>query len=184
MTDDLVGTSRYLSYVLRHRPDAIGLRLDEGGWVSVEALMAALARHGRPVTRRLLDQLVAGTDKRRFELRGDRIRAAQGHSIPVDLQLAPVAPPPLLYHGTIARFLPRIRSEGLRPGARTHVHLSADVETATTVGARRGRPVVLPVRAGRMHRAGFTFYRATNGVWLTERVPPEWITFPESTSGR
>lgn len=176
MTDDLIDTSRFLSYVLRHRPQAIGLRLDEAGWVSVDALLAALARHGRPVSRQVLDQIVAGTDKQRFELDGDRIRAAQGHSIPVNLQLPPVTPPPVLYHGTVARFLPHIRVQGLRPGSRTHVHLSADTRTAASVGARRGQPVILTVDAAGMHRDGHAFYRAANGVWLTGHVPPQWIT--------
>lgn len=176
MTDDLVGTSRFLSYVLRHRPSAIGLQLDQGGWVNVEALLAALARHGRPITRQVLDRIVAGTDKQRFELRDNRIRAAHGHSIPVSLELPPMAPPPVLYHGTVARFLPQIRVQGLQPGARTHVHLSPDTPTALSVGARRGHPVVLAIDAAGMHRDGFAFYQAANGVWLTSHVPPEWIT--------
>lgn len=178
MTDDPVSTSRFLSYVLRHRPDAIGLRLDQGGWVGVEALLAALAGHGRPITRQVLDRIVAGTDKRRFELRDGRIRAAQGHSVPVNLQLPVVTPPPVLYHGTAARFLPRIRVQGLLPGARAHVHLSPDTRTATSVGARHGRPVVLTIDAAGMCRDGCAFYRAANGVWLTNHVPPEWISIP------
>lgn len=178
MTDDPASTSRFLSYLLRHQPGAIGLRLDQGGWVSVEALLAALARHGRPITRRVLDQIVAGDDKRRFELGDDRIRAAQGHSIPVNLQLPPMTPPPVLYHGTVARLLPQVRVQGLLPGARTHVHLSPDTRTASSVGARRGHPVVLTIDAAGMHRDGFTFYQAANGVWLTGCVPPGWISVP------
>jgi putative RNA 2'-phosphotransferase len=178
MTDDLVDTSRFLSYVLRHEPGAIGIRLDRSGWVDVDALLAALARHGRPVTRQQLDRIVAGMDKRRFERRGNQIRAAQGHTIPVDLQLPPVPPPPVLFHGTVARFLPKIRAHGLRPGARTHVHLSPDTNTAAKVGARRGDPIILTIDAAGMDQHGFTFYRAANGVWLTDRVPPEWITVP------
>ncbi|MEV2237959.1 RNA 2'-phosphotransferase [Micromonospora sp. NPDC049891] len=175
MTDRLTSASRFLAYVLRHRPDAVDITLDEGGWVEVEVLLAALARHGRPVTRQVLAELVAGTDKQRFELHAGRIRAAQGHSIAVDLRLEPVAPPSLLYHGTVARHLSGIRAEGLRPRGRTHVHLSVDRETAATVGARRGDPVVLTVDAAGMHRNGFVFYRAANGVWLTDHVPARWI---------
>lgn len=177
---DLAGTSRYLAYVLRHHPDAIGVELDRHGWIEVDELLAALDRHGRPMTRELLDEVVAGTDKRRFELENGRIRAAQGHSLPVDLDLPAVTPPPVLYHGTVARFLGRIRADGLEPGRRTHVHLSADRQTASTVGARRGRPVILTIDAAGMHRDGFTFHCAVNGVWLTRHVPPRWITAPES----
>jgi putative RNA 2'-phosphotransferase len=169
---DDVALSKFLGYVLRHRPDAAGIELGPGGWVPIDQLLAGLARAGRPIDRARLETVVAGGDKRRYEIDGDRIRAAQGHSQPVDLQLEPQQPPDVLYHGTVARFLPSILEHGLRPGQRTHVHLSADVATARTVGARRGEPVVLRVDAGGMHAAGQAFFRATNGVWLTERVPP------------
>ena len=172
---DLVRASKFLSYVLRHNPDAVGVRLDEGGWVEVETLLAALAAHGRPMSGDTLDALVAGTDKRRLELRDGRIRAAQGHSVPVDLGLDPVPPPDVLYHGTVARFLPGILAGGLRAGRRSHVHLSVDEQTAAVVGARRGAPVILRVDAAGMHRAGHAFYRAANGVWLTAAVPAQWI---------
>lgn len=175
MTTNIIAASRFLSYVLRHRPDIIGVNLDEGGWIAIETLLAALAEHGRPITRDMINQLAAGTNKQRFEIRNDRIRAAQGHSIQVDLHLPPVAPPPLLYHGTVERYLARIRQEGLQPRGRTHVHLSADPHTAAAVGARRGRPTVLIVDAAGMHRHGFTFYQAANGVWLTKHVPPRWL---------
>ncbi|MEJ3747228.1 RNA 2'-phosphotransferase [Actinomycetes bacterium KLBMP 9797] len=178
MTDDVTKASRFLSYVLRHRPDAIGIELDPAGWVAVDTLLAALDRHGRPVSRALLDRVVAGADKRRFEVRDGRIRAAQGHTVAVDLRLSPLAPPPVLHHGTVARFLARIRVDGLTPRGRTHVHLSADRHTATTVGARRGEPVILVVDAAAMHDNGHAFYQATNGVWLTDHVPPQWITYP------
>lgn len=178
MSDDLTGTSRLLSYLLRHGPETIGLALDPAGWVDIEALLAAMAANGRPVDRDLLDRVVAGTDKRRFEVDGRRIRAAQGHSVPVDLRLDPVVPPAVLYHGTVARFLPSILEHGLRRGSRVHVHLSADEGTATTVGSRRGRPLVLRVDAAGLHAAGHVFYRAANGVWLTSHVPPEWIRYP------
>ncbi len=176
MNEDLTGLSRYLSYVLRHHPDAVGITLDGAGWVPVENLLAALARHGRPTSRATLERVVAGTDKRRFQLDGDRIRAAQGHTVPVDLDLPPETPPAVLYHGTVAGFLPGIMATGLHPRGRHHVHLSGDPETATRVGARRGVPVVLRIDAAGMHDAGHVFYRAANGVWLTAHVPPEWIS--------
>jgi putative RNA 2'-phosphotransferase len=175
MTDDPTATSRFLSYVLRHNPTAVGVTLDEAGWTDVDTLLAAMARHRRPISRGMLDALVAGTDKQRFQLRGGRIRAAQGHSIPVDLQLDPQVPPAVLYHGTVTRFLPSILANGLLPGRRSHVHLSADRQTAATVGARRGHPVVLRIDAA-MHHHGHVFYQAANGVWLTAHVPPHWIS--------
>jgi putative RNA 2'-phosphotransferase len=176
MTDDLTRASKALSYVLRHRPSSIGVELDSAGWVGIADLLAAFARGGRPIPRDLLDRVVEGTDKRRFEVDGDRIRAAQGHSVPVELGLAPVTPPDRLYHGTSARFLESIRAEGLRRGRRHDVHLSPDAETAHRVGARRAGPtVILRIDAAGMHRAGHVFYRAANGVWLTAAVPPQWI---------
>jgi putative RNA 2'-phosphotransferase len=176
---DLVAASRRLALVLRHRPGLIGVMLDPAGWVEVDTLLAALARYGRPLSRTDLDRIVAGTDKRRYEVHGGRIRAAQGHSVPIDLELPPAVPPAVLYHGTVARFLPGIRRDGLRPGRRRHVHLSPDEHTATVVGRRRGSPVVLRVDAAGLHAAGHTFYRAANGVWLTDRVPPQWIDWPD-----
>lgn len=172
--------SKYLTRHLRHRPDAIGLILDDAGWVDVAALLAACARAGFPISRAELDHVVAVNDKQRFgfdETR-QRIRANQGHTVPVDLGLEITPPPPVLYHGTVAPALPSIRAEGLRPMARHDVHLSPDVETATRVGARRGRPVILTVDAAAMVAAGHNFRRSVNGVWLTEAVAAEFITFP------
>lgn len=171
-------TSRFLSYVLRHAPEAIGLRLDPQGWVAVDELLAALAAHGRPTTRAELDEIVRTSDKQRFARRGDRIRANQGHSIAVDLALPPQVPPAVLYHGTVARALGSIRREGLLKGSRTHVHLSADRQTAVQVGTRRGAPVILTVAAAVMHADGHTFFRSDNGVWLVDAVPPRFLTFP------
>jgi putative RNA 2'-phosphotransferase len=176
MTDEATATSKALAYALRHRPQSIGIELDPGGWVRVDALLAAFTANGRPISRQLLNRVVAGTDKRRFELEGDWIRAAQGHSVPVDLGLAPTPPPPVLYHGTVERFLSRIRAQGLIRGRRHHVHLSPDEPTALVVGRRReGRTVVLRIDAAGMHRQGYPFYEAANGVWLTDHVPPQWI---------
>lgn len=174
-----VKVSKYLSKHLRHQPERIGLTLDPAGWVEIDTLLAAAAAHGFPVTRAELDHVVAVNDKRRFAVEGGRIRASQGHSVEVALGLPPATPPPYLYHGTVARSLDAIRAEGLRPMNRHDVHLSADRETATRVGARRGRPVVLAVDAGAMHRDGHIFHVSANGVWLTDAVPPRYLRFSE-----
>ncbi len=172
-----VRLSRFLSLVLRHDPAAAGVALDDEGWVAIDALLAGVGRAGLSVTRAELLELVETSDKRRFavDVSHDRIRANQGHSVPVDLGLAPVAPPPRLYHGTVARAVPTILREGLRPMARHHVHLSADVPTALRVGGRRGRPAVLRVDADGMDHAGHTFFRSANDVWLTAFVPAEYL---------
>jgi putative RNA 2'-phosphotransferase len=180
--DLIVTTSKLLSYVLRHRPDSIGLQLDDQGWAGVDALLAALRAHGHAVDGDLLARVVAGNDKQRFAFSPDgaRIRASQGHSVAVDLDLAPSSPPAVLYHGTASRFLKAIMAQGLKAGARRHVHLSRDVDTAMRVGARHGFPVVLGVDAARMAADGHLFYVSDNGVWLTEAVAPRYL----STAGR
>ncbi|MFF3455673.1 RNA 2'-phosphotransferase [Streptomyces sp. NPDC002730] len=173
-----VKVSKYLSKHLRHQPERIGIVLDENGWVAVDELMRAAAEHGFRITRAELDHVVAVNDKQRFTIDGTRIRANQGHSVEVDLDLPPAEPPAYLYHGTVARSLDAIRAEGLRAMNRHHVHLSPDRETATRVGARRGRPVVLSVHAGAMYEAGHLFHVSANGVWLTAAVPPKFLRFP------
>lgn len=170
-----VKVSKYLSKHLRHQPERIGIVLDPNGWVEIDTLLRAAAAHRFPITRAELDHVVATNDKRRFAVEGGRIRASQGHTVAVDLGLPPAEPPAYLYHGTVARNLDAIRAEGLRPMDRQHVHLSPDRETATRVGARRGRPVILSVDAGAMHRAGHDFHVSANGVWLTDSVPPEYL---------
>ena len=177
MADRLVRVSRYLALRLRHDPYAIGLELDASGWVDIDALLDASRRHGFPISRRELDATVAANGKRRYETdaSGTRIRARQGHSVPVDLGLEATRPPAILFHGTVERVLDQIGVEGLRPMGRQHVHLSADRATATTVGARRGRPIVLDVRAGEMADDGFAFWLSTNGVWLTAAVPARYL---------
>lgn len=172
-----VRVSKYLAKCLRHDPARIGITLDAAGWVDVEELLAACARDGFPVTRAELAHVVATNDKQRyaFDPTGRRIRANQGHSVEVALDLPASAPPDLLYHGTVARFLPVIRREGLRPMARHDVHLSADEETARRVGARRGTPVVLRIDAAAMAAAGFVFRLSANGVWLVSAVPPAYL---------
>jgi len=182
MSDDVTSASKFLSYVLRHDPAAIGLALQEGGWVRIDELLAGAARHGRGLNAAMIDRVLDMPGKQRFETRDGLIRAAQGHSVRVDLGLEPRQPPPVLYHGTVARFLDSIFADGLRPGARTHVHLSASPETAATVGARRGRPVVLLVDSGAMSADGHEFFRAANGVWLTEHVPHAFISLKDRPS--
>ena len=169
--------SKYLSKYLRHRPEELGLELAPGGWVSVEELLAASASRGFPISREELDEVVARNDKKRFafDRSGVRIRAQQGHSVPVDLGLEPAEPPPTLYHGTPEGNLPKILHDGLRKMSRHHVHLSPDEKTATTVGRRRGRPVVFAVDASAMRRDGWEFYRSGNGVWLVEHVPTPYL---------
>ncbi|MEV5508102.1 RNA 2'-phosphotransferase [Streptomyces orinoci] len=174
----IVRVSKYLSRHLRHRPDRIGIRLDPQGWVGVDTLLAAAAAHGFPMERQELEQVVATNDKRRFAIEGGRIRASQGHAVPVDLDLPAAVPPAFLYHGTAVGRVAAIRAEGLRPMDRHHVHLSAERETAVRVGARRGKPVVLSVNAGAMHAAGYVFLLSANGVWLVDEVPPRFLCFP------
>ncbi|MEV0388905.1 RNA 2'-phosphotransferase [Nonomuraea sp. NPDC050643] len=174
----MVRISKYLARHLRHDPQRIGLTLDPGGWVPIAELLRAAAEHGFPITAEELRQVVAANDKRRYAIEDGRIRASQGHSVPVDLGLPLTEPPEVLYHGTVARFLTAIRQEGLRPMSRHHVHLSPDRETATRVGSRRGVPVVLVVAAGVMHADGHAFRRSANGVWLADHVPPGYLRFP------
>ena len=170
--------SKYLALILRHNPQAGGLTLDEAGWAPVEAVLAAVQKRFGPFTRDDLETLVRDNDKKRyaFDETGTRIRASQGHSVAVELGLEPVAPPPFLWHGTKRAFLPSILAEGLKPGKRRHVHLSADVETAQKVGDRRsGETVILRIRSGEMAHDRHAFYRSANGVWLADAVPPEFI---------
>jgi putative RNA 2'-phosphotransferase len=174
-------TSRFLSLILRHAPDKIGLVLDGNGWADVAELLEKAARHGTSITPAALRELVASNDKQRFAFSADgmRIRASQGHSLrSVDLALPAAVPPAVLYHGTASRFITSIRRSGLVPGARQHVHLSTDRDTATRVGARYGVPVILAIRAGELHALGHVFQRADNGVWLTDAVPVRYIDFP------
>jgi putative RNA 2'-phosphotransferase len=180
MASELVRISKFLSLVLRHKPDTIGLNLDENGWASVDELIRLSSEHGHPFDRVLLEQVVRDNDKQRFVISPDGllIRANQGHSVEIDLKLAPIKPPELLYHGTADRFLPSIRMTGLNSGKRQHVHLSPDEPTAIKVGQRHGKPVVLRVKAIGMQELGFQFYLSANGVWLTKDVPVIHLVFP------
>lgn len=173
-----VRVSKSLAKYLRHAPHELGLTLQPGGWVPVDDLLAAARKSGFPISYDELAKVVENDDKRRFSFdeAGDLIRANQGHSVEVDLLLEKRQPPEVLYHGTVERFLPEILTEGLNRGRRHHVHLSKDVETARKVGARRGQPIILEVATGRMHRDGHTFFLSANGVWLTDAVPPSYLT--------
>ena len=173
----IVKISKYLSKHLRHQPERIGLTLEEGGWVAVDALLSACAAHRMRISREELEEVVQQNDKQRFAFdeSGTRLRASQGHSVPVDLQMSPVRPPDVLYHGAGHLSVEAIQREGLRRMNRYHVHLSADRETAVRVGARHGRPVVFRVDARTMHDAGILFFRSDNGVWLTDNVSPNYL---------
>ncbi|WP_010100664.1 RNA 2'-phosphotransferase [Verminephrobacter aporrectodeae] len=175
--------SKRLSFVLRHKPDSIGLTLNPHGWANVDELIAKARAAGMQLGHEDLLRLVQSSDKQRFTLSVDglNIRAAQGHSVSIDLGLPPKTPPALLYHGTAARFLDSILSEGLKPQARQQVHLSLEDTTAQHVGARHGVPVVLKIEALRMHEEGFKFFLADNSVWLTDHVPPEFLA-PSSSN--
>lgn len=173
---NLTKTSKYIAYILRHRPDAAGITLDEHGWADVAALIEGVNRT-HPLTMETLEQIVAEDGKQRyaFDETKTRIRANQGHSVQVDVELQPAQPPETLWHGTADRFTESIDREGLRPGNRLYVHLSAGVEVARTVGVRHGRLAMYEVLAGDMHRDGHPFFLSANGVWLTKHVPPQYL---------
>ncbi|AKK00371.1 RNA 2'-phosphotransferase [Pseudomonas chlororaphis] len=178
-TKRLNETSKFLSYVLRHEPQAIGLQLDGEGWADIGSLIAGAACDGRSLDIALIQAVVDSSDKKRFSLSEDglRIGAVQGHSnASVRIQYIEKEPPALLYHGTATRFLDSIREKGLIAGSRHHVHLSQDMPTAIAVGQRYGKPVVLEVEALRMHQQGFSFFQADNGVWLTDHVPANFLS--------
>lgn len=172
-----VKLGRFLSLVLRHDPGAAGITLDEHGWADVEQLLAGVNRTGRKIDLPTLERIVRENNKQRYSFSGDRtkIRANQGHSVQVDVELKEAEPPKYLYHGTASRFLPSIRAEGIRRMSRQYVHLSGDFETAMAVGRRHGAPVVITIDAAAMARDGITFYRSENGVWLCEHVPVRYF---------
>jgi putative RNA 2'-phosphotransferase len=174
----LIKISKFLSYHLRHRPDLLGLELAPGGWIAVDLLLKAASKRSFPISLLELQQVVTQNDKQRFSFdkTGNLIRANQGHSIEIDLQLKPVIPPPILYHGTYSQVASLIEKQGLKKMSRHHVHLSPDLETAKKVGARRGYPAIFQVNALAMSQAGYAFYCSNNGVWLTEFVPVEYLT--------
>jgi len=177
---EIIKTSKFLSLILRHEPERAGLKLGDAGWVGVDELLQAVNSHGVTLTLDQLKHIVATSDKKRFAFSddGQRIRASQGHSVEVDLQYPPQTPPEVLYHGTATRFLDSIRQQGLQKMERHDVHLSAETKVTVQVGGRHGKPALLTIRAGDMHRAGFVFRCSANGVWLVDHVPPQFIQFP------
>jgi putative RNA 2'-phosphotransferase len=173
----LVKISKYLSKHLRHQPERLGLRLEAGGWARVEDLLAACRRNNFPISSEELTEVVEQNDKRRFsfDATGAKIRANQGHSVEIDLQLKPSAPPDVLFHGTNEKSVSVILKHGLLKMARHHVHLSTDEKTARSVGARRGKPVILAIDAAAMREEGYEFFVSANGVWLVDTVPPKFL---------
>jgi putative RNA 2'-phosphotransferase len=179
MSKNLTKTSKLLSLVLRHKPDVIGVTLDENGWLSIDELLRGLESYGKHITWEYLKEVVVTNEKQRFVFSPDglKIRANQGHSIvSVDLCMLAVAAPYTLYHGTVAKYVELINIDGLQKMNRQHVHLSESIETASIVGKRRGKPIVLRVNAVEMYNSGFELYVSANGVWLTDHVPTEYIT--------
>jgi len=184
MSSTLESKSKFLSLVLRHKPEEIGLDLDPEGWADLGQLIQLAGNKGIALTRELIVEIASTSDKKRFVIdpAGERIRANQGHSIKVDLGLTPREPLSMLFHGTATRFAASIRERGLVPGARQYVHLSSTQATARDVGARHGRPIVLIVHAAEMHRDGHEFLLSANGVWLANAVPPRYLQFPDQGS--
>ncbi len=168
---------KFISLVLRHKPDEAGIELDGHGWADAGELLAGINSTGRTIDMEILEEVVRTDSKQRFAFNSDktRIRACQGHSIPVDLELEERQPPEFLYHGTASRFIGSIEKEGLRPMGRQYVHLSKDLETAKKVGERHGVPVILKIHSGDMYRDGCRFYLSENGVWLASKVAVKYL---------
>jgi len=179
MKPDLNKISKFLSYVLRHKPEAIGIKLNKEGWIGVDEFITAANKDGNNLNRALLDEVVFTNDKQRFAYSADglSIRANQGHSVDIELALEPTSPPDILYHGTATRFIESIKEQGLIKKQRQHVHLSALQETAVSVGQRHGKPIVLSINSKQMYEDGHLFYLSNNGVWLTDFVPLNYISF-------
>lgn len=170
--------SKLLSFALRHKPEELNLTLDKSGWANINDLLKSLKYKGHNLSRDDLNEIVETNNKKRFAISedGKKIRASQGHSIKIDLGYTPTSPPSALYHGTVSEFLDSIFKKGLIKGSRHHVHLSKDIETAINVGSRRGKPIILEIDSKSMEEDGYDFFVSENGVWLTEHVPPKYIT--------
>ena len=170
-------TSKYISLILRHKPEVIGITLDEHGWADTNQLIEGVNRT-HPLTMEILEEIVRTDEKQRYLFNEDKtkIRASQGHSVPVDVELSRLEPPEVLYHGTGEKSMAAIEREGLKPMSRLYVHLSKDTETARNVGARHGKPVIFLVMAGQMHRDGYPFFLSANGVWLTKEGPVQYLS--------
>ena len=173
----LTDTSKFLSLILRHKPETIGIKLDEHGWADVSELISGISKT-RPFDMKMLEEIVRTDNKQRYSFNEDKtlIRANQGHSIPVDVELEKKTPPEFLYHGTGEKFVSSIDKEGLLSKSRLYVHLSKDTDTAVKVGSRHGKPVVYRVAAGKMADDGYGFFLSVNGVWLTKAVPAEYLS--------
>lgn len=173
---NLTSTSKFVSLILRHKPETIGIQLDEHGWANVDGLIAGISKT-RKFNREMLEEIVRTDNKQRFTFNEDKtkIRANQGHSIPVDIELPEAIPPETLWHGTGEKYVASIDQQGLIPKGRLYVHLSADAATATKVGLRHGKPVLYTVKAKEMHNDGYKFYLSKNGVWLTKEVPVRYL---------
>lgn len=176
---DLKHISKFLSLVLRHKPEEIGITMDANGWANVDELIAKCNLKNIVFDFDTLDEVVIASDKQRFAFNDDytKIRANQGHTINVDMEFEPTKPADFLYHGTVEKFIDNIRLNGLKKMQRLHVHLSKDLETAIKVGSRRGKPIILKIDASKMHKDGYTFYLSKNDVWLCESVPAQYIEF-------
>lgn len=182
MSKKLETTSKFLSFVLRHKPETIGLALNSEGWAKINQLIRLANGHGTKLSRELLLEVVATSDKNRFAISpdGSSIRANQGHSIQVNLNLQPLTPPAILFHGTATRFASSIRVQGLIAGSRQFVHLSINKSTALQVGKRYGKPLLLEIEALAMSRRGHEFFMSANGIWLTRAVPTTYLRFPNA----
>ena len=182
---DLKSTSKFISLILRHKPEVIGITLDEHGWANVDELIRGIAKD-RSFDMDMLEEIVRTDEKQRYSFNEDKtlIRANQGHSIPVDVELEQKAPPEILYHGTGEKYAASIDAQGLIPKSRLYVHLSSDAETAKKVGSRHGRPVIYTVASGQMAADGYAFYLSVNGVWLTKEVPAKYLSKVVITNGQ
>ena len=178
---DTIKIGKFLSLVLRHSPETIQLELDENGWANIQELIEKSKTKNIYLTKEELVDIVTNNDKQRYSLNDKKtmIRANQGHSISIDLELQSIIPPEILYHGTATRFVDSIQTLGLDKRARQFVHLSKDIETAEKVGSRHGKPIILIVRASQMVADGFEFFQSANGVWLTDSVPTKYIVFSD-----
>lgn len=181
---DLTNLSKFISLILRHKPETIGITLDEHGWASIDALLHGMSRNGYHISKDILEDIVATDNKQRYSFNEDKtlIRANQGHSIPVDVELPEKKPPMILYHGTGAKYVYSINKQGLIPKSRLYVHLSEDTDTANLVGLRHGlQPVIYEIDAKRMYDDGYKFYQSVNGVWLTKSVPTKYLRYYQLT---
>jgi len=177
MKQELIKISKFLSLILRHKPESIGVSMSPHGWVNINELIQAAEKHRIYLNKKIIDQVIKENEKQRFTYStdGESIRANQGHSINIELELKPSKPPKILYHGTASRFMENIRKKGLLKMNRQHVHLSLLKKTAYDVGKRHGKPIILIIDAQIMTKDGYDFYLSKNGVWLTEHVAPQYL---------